>query len=70
MKKDSEIFQSLLTNSIIGAALGALLLNNKRAGATIGAIAGAVLLATIKANEEAKKLIFHFVLRKMAVYIK
>ena len=35
--------------------MGALLTKNKEEGATIGAIAGAVILATYKANEQAQK---------------
>jgi hypothetical protein len=38
---------------LIGAALGALVSKNKEEGATIGALAGAALLATFKANEKA-----------------
>lgn len=55
MKQDDEILESLIAGGIIGAALGALLSNNKDNGATLGAIAGAALLATYKANEIARK---------------
>ena len=53
MKSDEEIFQSLIAGGIIGAALGALLSKKKGEGATLGALAGAALLATFKANEKA-----------------
>ena len=52
---DENIFQSLITGGLIGAALGALVSKNKEDGATIGALAGAVILATYKANEQAQK---------------
>ncbi|MEO7312257.1 MAG: glycine zipper 2TM domain-containing protein [Chitinophagaceae bacterium] len=55
MKNDEEILQSLIAGGLIGAALGALVSNNKEEGATLGALAGAVLLATFKANEQAMK---------------
>jgi hypothetical protein len=54
MTRDEEIFESLLTGGVIGAALGALL-SNKSEGAGIGALAGAAILATYKANEQARK---------------
>lgn len=52
---DNEIVQSLIAGGVIGAALGALLTNDKEQGATLGALAGAAILATYKANERAKK---------------
>lgn len=52
---DENIFQSLIAGGLIGAALGALLSKDKEEGATIGALAGAVILATYKANEQAQK---------------
>ncbi len=55
MKKDDEIVQSLIAGGLIGAALGALLSKKKEDGATLGAIAGAALLATFKASEQAKQ---------------
>jgi hypothetical protein len=55
MKNDNEIFESLIVGGLIGSSLGALLSRNKEGGATLGAIAGAAILATFKANEEAKK---------------
>lgn len=53
MKNDEEIFESLIAGGLIGAALGALLSKNKGDGATLGALAGAAILATFKANEKA-----------------
>lgn len=54
-EKDEKIFELLVAGGLIGAALGALIAKSKRSGATIGAIAGAAILATFKANEQAKK---------------
>ena len=53
MKSDDQILESLLAGGLIGAALGALLSKDKEDGATIGAIAGAAILATYRANEQA-----------------
>lgn len=53
MKNDEEIFQSLIAGGLIGAALGAMVSKNKEEGATLGALAGAAILATFKANEKA-----------------
>lgn len=53
MKQDEEILESLIKGGLIGAALGALLSKNKENGATIGALAGAAILATFRANEQA-----------------
>jgi hypothetical protein len=55
MSNDDKILQSLIAGGLIGAALGALLSKNKEDGATIGALAGAAILATYKANEQAQK---------------
>jgi hypothetical protein len=55
MDSDKEIVQSLITGGIIGAALGALLSKSKETGVALGALAGAAILATFKANEAAKK---------------
>ncbi len=56
MSQDDKILESLITGGIIGAALGALLSNKKDDGAIqLGAVAGAAILATYKANEEARK---------------
>jgi hypothetical protein len=53
MKSDDQILESLLAGGLIGAALGALLSKDKEDGATIGTIAGAAILATYRANEQA-----------------
>ena len=53
MKNDEEVIQSLIAGGLIGAALGALVSKNKEEGATLGALAGAVLVATSRANEKA-----------------
>ncbi len=55
MKGDDEIFESLIAGGVIGAALGSLISKNKDDGATLGAIAGAAIIATFKANEKAKQ---------------
>lgn len=57
MKNDEEIIESLIAGGFIGAALGALISNKNRTseGAILGAIAGAAILATYKANEQAKQ---------------
>jgi hypothetical protein len=56
MKNDEEIIQSLIAGGLIGAALGVLLSKNKEEGATLGALAGAAILATFKANEKAMRM--------------
>ena len=53
MKSDDQILESLLAGGLIGATLGALLSKDKEDGDTIGAIAGAAILATYRANEQA-----------------
>lgn len=55
MANDDEIIESLIKGGIIGAALGALLSKNNKEAPFLGAIAGAAILATIKANEDARK---------------
>jgi hypothetical protein len=55
MNNDDEILKSLISGGIIGAGLGALVSKNKEEGVTLGALAGAAILATFKANENAKK---------------
>lgn len=56
MKSDEEILQSLIAGGLIGAALGALLSKNKEEGSALGALAGAAILATFKANEKAMRM--------------
>lgn len=51
--KENEIFQSLISGGIIGAALGFLLSKNKERGTSLGALAGAAILATYEANKAA-----------------
>lgn len=63
MKNDNEIIESLIAGGIIGAALGALITNNKN-GAGLGAIAGAAILASFKANEQAKKINFPLIIEE------
>lgn len=55
MNNDNEIVKNLVAGGIIGAALGALIADDNQEGATIGAIAGAVFFATLKANDKAKQ---------------
>jgi hypothetical protein len=56
MKSDNEILDSLIAGGLIGAALGALLSKNKEEGSVLGAMAGAAILATYKANEKASAM--------------
>jgi len=56
MKNDEEIMESLIAGGLIGAALGALLSKNNGDQAILGALAGATILATFKANEKAMKM--------------
>ena len=55
MKNDEEIIKSLIKGGFVGAFLGALLSKDKEEGASLGALAGAAILATYKANELAMK---------------
>ena len=55
-KKEEAILRSLLLGGVLGASLGALILKNNRGESTVlGAIAATALLASVKANERAKK---------------
>ncbi len=63
MKDDNEIFEYLIAGGIIGAALGALVTNNKN-GVGLGAIAGAAILATFRANEQAKEMNFPLIIEE------
>lgn len=54
MNDDREILESLIAGGLIGAALAAILTNNKDA-AGIGALAGAAILSSYKANEIARR---------------
>lgn len=53
MNSDREIIESLVAGGLLGAALGALVSEDNR-GATIGAIAGAVIVASFRANQRAQ----------------
>ena len=53
MKNDDEILESLITGGLIGGAVGTLLLKNKGEGVTLGALIGAAILGTYKANQKA-----------------
>lgn len=54
MKKNNEVIESLVSGGLIGAALGALVSDNKN-GAVLGALAGAAIAATLQASEDAAK---------------
>lgn len=54
MVKDENIIQSLIVGGIVGAALGTLISKDKGEGVKLGALAGAVLLATYEANKRAQ----------------
>ena len=54
MSKEEEMIESLVKGGVIGAALGALVTNNKN-GTMLGALAGAAIAASIQANEDALK---------------
>jgi hypothetical protein len=56
MNEDEEILESLIAGGLIGAALGALLSQKEESnGAFVGSMLGAAILATYKANQQAKK---------------
>lgn len=55
-RKDKDIFESLIVGGILGASLGALISKSNRGESTVlGALAGAAILASVKANEDAKR---------------
>jgi hypothetical protein len=54
MKSDAEVLNALVADGIIGAALAALITNSK-SSRSLGAMARAVLFATLEAHENAKK---------------
>jgi hypothetical protein len=58
MSKEDDVFKSLIAGGHIGAGLGALLTNKKKDDTILGAIAGAAIMATLKASEEAKVINF------------
>lgn len=53
MKNDDEILESLISGGLIGVAIGALLSKNKGEGSILGALIGAAILGTYKANQKA-----------------
>ena len=55
MEDEIEIVRNLIAGGIIGATLGALIADDNQEGAIIGAMAGAVIFATLKANNEARQ---------------
>jgi len=55
MENEEELLESLILGGIIGVALGAIITKDK-SGTGLGAIAGAAILASFRANERAKKL--------------
>jgi hypothetical protein len=55
MKSDNDIFEIVITSGLIGASLGALIKDNKKT-ATLGAIAGAAIVASYHASEKARNL--------------
>ena len=55
MESEDKTIERLIAGGVIDSSLGALITNDRGEGATIGAIAGAVLFATLQANDDAKK---------------
>lgn len=54
-KKETDIIESLIVGGVIGAALGSILSKNKTSHTVLGGIAGAAVLASVKAYENAQK---------------
>ena len=54
-KQTNDQIDSLVTEGVIGAALGALISSHKGQGAVLGGIAGAAISASLKAYEEARE---------------
>lgn len=52
---EDKIIEDLIQKGIIGVSLGKLLFENKGEGAVLGALAGAAILATYKAHQDAIK---------------
>ena len=63
MTNDEESIEGLVRGGLIGAALGALISNNKD-GAILGALAGAAIAASMKANAEAVKTNLPLIMEK------
>ena len=55
MKDESEILEKLIAGGLVGAALGALIKNDKTV-VTLGALAGAAVFASYYASEKAKEV--------------
>lgn len=53
MNSDREIIESLVAGGLLGAALGTLVSDDKR-GTAIGALAGAAIVASFRANQRAQ----------------
>ena len=69
MSNDDKIVENLVLGGIIGATLGSIILKDNKDGATIGAIAGAVILATLKASNAAKETqVPHYVQENSKLY--
>ena len=63
MKNNNELLEAAIFGGLIGAALEALIQgNNKNTG--LGLIAGAVISASLKANEEALKTNIPLILKE------
>jgi hypothetical protein len=54
MEKEEELLKSLIAGEAVGAALGALIANDKSEGEGLGAIAGAALFAGYRASLRAQ----------------
>lgn len=63
MENDEEQIKSLIAGGTIGAALGALI-TERGGGTIIGAIAGAAIFASIKAQQTAAKVGVPIVIEK------
>lgn len=53
MNSDREIIESLVAGGLLGAALGALVSDDNH-GTAIGALAGAAIVASFRANQRAQ----------------
>ncbi|MEO8146861.1 MAG: hypothetical protein ABI723_04440 [Bacteroidia bacterium] len=54
MKNDREILEAVIVGGLIGATLGTLIFNDKN-GSGLGALAGAAILSSYRANENARR---------------
>ena len=69
MKNDTELFEAAILGGFVGAALEALIFNDKKASG-LGILAGAVIAASLKANEEATKTNIPLVLEENNILYK